>query len=50
MTKKDLNIDPRVAKQDAKSAVRNPLDAFIELITNSMDSYNSVKWKKDSLA
>ena len=41
--KKAIKIDPRVAKQDAKNAVRDPLDAFIELITNSMDSYNRLK-------
>jgi hypothetical protein len=41
--KKQIKIDPRVAKQDAKNAVRDPLDAFIELITNSMDSYNRLK-------
>jgi len=43
--KKAIKIHPRVAKQDAKNAVREPLDAFIELITNSMDSYNRLKSK-----
>jgi len=45
MTKKPVEVDPRVAKQDAKNTVRNPIDAFIELITNSMDSYNRIKGK-----
>jgi len=39
MSLKYVDQDPRVAKQDAKNAVRDPLDALIELITNSMDSY-----------
>ena len=43
MVKKDVKINPRVAKQDAKNAVRDPLDALIELITNGMDSYNRMK-------
>jgi len=28
-----VDQEPRVAKQDAKNAVRDPLDALIELIT-----------------
>jgi len=48
--KKAIKIDPRVAKQDAKNAVRDPLDAFIELITNSMDSYNRMKSKGEKLS
>ncbi|WAC05013.1 MAG: hypothetical protein OS112_11270 [Methanoregula sp.] len=48
--KKAIKIDPRVAKQDAKNAVRDPLDAFIELITNSMDSYNRLKSRGESIS
>jgi hypothetical protein len=46
--KKPVKIDPRVAKEDAKNAVRDPLDAFIELITNCMDSYNRLKGRGES--
>ena len=49
MAKQDVNIDPRVAKQDAKNAVRDPLDALIELITNSMDSYNRIKGRGEKI-
>ena len=48
--KRPIKIDPRVAKEDAKNAVRDPLDAFIELITNSMDSYNRLKSKGEKLS
>ena len=47
--KKEVKIHPRVAKQDAKSAVRDPLEAFIELITNCMDSYNRIKSRGETL-
>jgi hypothetical protein len=43
LARRFVEIDPRVAKQDAKKAVRDPIDALIELITNSMDSYNRLK-------
>lgn len=49
MTKKDITIHPRVAKQDAKNAVRDPLDALIELTTNSMDSYNRIKGRGEKI-
>ena len=46
---KYVDQDPRVAKEDAKNAVRGPLDALIELITNSMDSYSRIKARKEPL-
>jgi len=44
-----VDQEPRVAKQDAKNAVRDPLDALIELITNSMDSYNRMKGRGEKI-
>ena len=49
MVKADVKVDPRVAKQDAKNAVRNSFDALIELVTNSMDSYNRMKGRGESI-
>ena len=49
MSLKYVDQSPRVAKQDAKNAVRDPLDALIELITNSMDSYNRMKARKEKI-
>jgi len=46
---KYVDQKPRIAKQDAKNAVRDPLDALIELITNSMDSYNRMKARKEKI-
>jgi hypothetical protein len=39
----DLPIKHRVARQDSKSTIVNCLDAIVELVTNSDDSYRRLE-------
>ena len=38
-TQGDIEVDPRVVKEQAQQTVRSLLDAVVELVTNSDDSY-----------
>jgi hypothetical protein len=39
----DMTIDSRVAVQEGREAISNPIEALVELITNSLDSYYRMK-------
>ena len=46
--KKEMSIDPRVAIRSAKTQIKNPFNALVELIINSCDSYNRLKLENNN--
>src|SRR3990172_2771470 len=43
---RDLPIDPQIVSQQAKSTIKSVVDAIVELVTNSDDSYKRIELER----